>query len=90
MEQPLPRTLPPLLSRNVVSAFGRTDSRPAAEVRNRRRALQRRAWQWALANHRPDGSLHTGTEVARQFRRSERWGRLVKKTGLSGQLGTST
>ena len=54
------------------------------------RVLQRRAWQWALANRRPDGSLPTGTEVAREFRRSQRWGRLVKNTGLAGQFATST
>ena len=29
------------------------------------RLVQRRAWQWALANRRPDGSLPAGTEVAR-------------------------
>jgi hypothetical protein len=51
--------------------------------------LQRRAWQWALANRRPDGSLPTGTEVAGEFRRSDRWGRLVKKTGLTGHLDTA-
>ena len=48
------------------------------------RVLQRRAWQWALANRRPDGSLPTGTEVARRVRRSQRWGRLqVTNTGLA-------
>ena len=36
---------------------------------------------------RPDGSLPTGTEVAREFRRSERWGRLVKNIGRGGQFG---
>src|SRR5712664_1723734 len=46
-----------------------------------RRVLQRRAWQWALANRRPDGSLPAGSEVARQFGRSERWGRLVTGPG---------
>src|SRR5438309_1736776 len=35
-----------------------------------RRAVQRRAWQWALANRRPDGSLPAGSEVARRFGRS--------------------
>jgi len=51
------------------------------------RVLQRRAWQWALANRRPDGSLPAGAELAREFRRSARWGRLVKNAGLAGQLG---
>jgi len=62
------------------------------DTANRRggRDLQWRAWQWALANRRPDGSLPTGTEMAREFRRSARWGRLVKNTGLTGQLDVST
>jgi hypothetical protein len=50
------------------------------------RAVQRRAWQWALANRRADGSLPTGTEVGRKFRRGERWGRLVKNSDLAGHL----
>jgi hypothetical protein len=50
------------------------------------RMLQRRAWQWAVANRRADGSLPTGTEVGREFRRGERWGRLVKNNGVAGHL----
>jgi hypothetical protein len=61
------------------------DQRPVMRSAGRR-VLQRRAWQWALANRRSDGSLPSGAEVAREFRRCERWGRLVKKTGLAGQL----
>jgi hypothetical protein len=75
----------------VPAASGRRDGRLAAGTApDGSRALQRQAWAWALANRRPDGSLPTGTEVARQFRRSQRWGRLVKNTGLTGQLGTGT
>jgi hypothetical protein len=55
-------------------------------ARRTQRAVQRRAWQWALANRRPDGSLPAGTEVARQFGRSDRWGRLVTCLGRAGQL----
>jgi len=62
----------------------------AAQALNGSPALQRRAWQWAKANRRPDGSLPSGTEMARQFRRSERWGRLVKNAGLGGRFGTTT
>jgi hypothetical protein len=51
-----------------------------------RRAVQRRAWQWALINRRPDGSLPAGSQVARQFGRSDRWGRLVTGLGRAGQL----
>jgi hypothetical protein len=62
---------------------------PAGEgLRGMRRAVQRRAWQWALANRRPDGSLPAGTEVARQFGRSDRWGRLVTCLGRAGQLAS--
>jgi hypothetical protein len=53
------------------------------------RVVQRRAWQWALANRRPDGSLPAGAEVARQFGRSDRWGRLVTGLGRAGQLTTT-
>jgi hypothetical protein len=55
----------------------------------RRRVVQLRAWQWALANRRPDGSLPAGAEVARQFGRSDRWGRLVTGLGRAGQLTTT-
>jgi hypothetical protein len=61
------------------------DDRP----RGMRRAVQRRAWQWALANRRPDGSLPAGAEVARQFGRSDRWGRLVTCLGRAGQLAAA-
>jgi len=50
------------------------------------RALQRQAWQWALANRTSDGVLPTGSEIARQHGRHERWGRLVKSAGLAGEF----
>ncbi len=50
------------------------------------RDLQRRAWQWALANRLVDGSLPTGREIARQYGRHERWGRLVKRSGAAGEF----
>jgi DNA invertase Pin-like site-specific DNA recombinase len=68
----------------AIRAGGR---RPDAGVADGGRVLQRRAWQWALAHRWPDGSLPTGTEVAREFGRSQRWGRLVTNTGRGGQLG---
>ncbi len=91
-EEPLPEASLPLLSHRVVPVVsGRADGRPlAGAAPNGSRALQRRAWQWALANRGPGGSLPTGTELARKFRRSERWGRLVKNNGLAGQFGTGT
>jgi len=88
IEEPLLESSPPLLSHVPVVARA-VDGLPAGgAVPDGSRALQRRAWQWALANRGPDGSLPSGTEVARQFRRSERWGRLVKNTGLAGQFAT--
>ena len=51
-----------------------------------RRELQRRAWLWALAQRASDGALPTGSEIARQHDRRERWGRLVKNAGLAGEF----
>lgn len=50
------------------------------------RDLRRQAWQWALANRAGDGSLPSGREIARQYGRHERWGRLVKRSGVAGEL----
>jgi Protein of unknown function (DUF2637) len=83
-----PASPSPLPLRQVASpvAVLTSDRRSDAGVVGGGRVVQRRAWQWALANRRPDGSLPTGTEVAREFRRSERWGRLVTNIGRAGQL----
>jgi hypothetical protein len=50
------------------------------------REAQLAAWQWALANRAGDGSLPSGRDIGRQHGRHERWGRLVKRSGLAGQL----
>jgi hypothetical protein len=50
------------------------------------RELQRQAWQWALANPTSNGTLPAGREIARQYGRRERWGRLVKSAGLAGEF----
>jgi Protein of unknown function (DUF2637) len=50
------------------------------------RDLRRQAWQWALANRAGDGSLPSGSEIASQYGRHERWGRLVKRSGAAGEL----
>lgn len=50
------------------------------------RALQRKAWRWALEHRRADGALPSGVAIARVFARSPRWGRLVKNAGLTGGL----
>ncbi|WP_243710852.1 DUF2637 domain-containing protein [Actinomadura sp. KC216] len=46
--------------------------------------LQRQAWHWAVANRTPAGELPAGKVIAERFGRCERWGRLVKRTGLLG------
>jgi hypothetical protein len=48
------------------------------------RELQRHAWHWALAHRASDGSLPSGREIANQYGRQERWGRLVKSAGTAG------
>ena len=50
------------------------------------RDLQRQAWHWALAHRAGDGSLPSGSEIARQYGRHERWGRLVKQAGAVGEF----
>ncbi|MBP2707402.1 DUF2637 domain-containing protein [Microbispora sp. RL4-1S] len=50
------------------------------------RTLQRAAWRWAQRNRQEDGDLPSGVAIARAFARSPRWGRLVKKAGLAGEL----
>ena len=54
------------------------------------RDLQRQAWRWALANQASDGTLPAGGEIARQYGRRERWGRLVKSAGLAGEFADIT
>lgn len=50
--------------------------------------LQRRAWQWALANRGEDGTLPSGGAIARAHGRGERWGRLVKNNGRAGAFNS--
>jgi hypothetical protein len=44
------------------------------------------AWKWAQDNRAENGALPSGGEIARQYGRHERWGRLVKRSGLAGEL----
>ena len=46
--------------------------------------LRRQAWQWALAHRGDDGTLPSGSAIARAHGRHERWGRLVKSAGQAG------
>jgi Protein of unknown function (DUF2637) len=48
------------------------------------------AWQWAQTNRSGDGSLPSCKDIGRQHDRHERWGRLVKHSGLAGKLDGQT
>lgn len=48
--------------------------------------LQQQAWQWALAYQADHGSLPRGRQIADQYGRPERWGRLVKRAGAAGEF----
>jgi hypothetical protein len=70
--------------RAVVSRTGfRDESAPGRDV-------QREAWCWAMDNRASDGTLPSGREIARQYGRRERWGRLVKSAGLAGKSADIT
>jgi len=50
--------------------------------------VQVEAWRWTLDNRGEDGTFPTGKEIGRAFGRKERWGRLVKRRGEQGVLGS--
>lgn len=52
--------------------------------------MQVLALQWALTNRSGDGSLPSGKDIGRAHGRHERWGRLVKRAGLAGELDIQT
>ena len=60
--------------------------RPVARGPYVGRQAQVDAWQWALANRADDGPLHSGKDIGLHHGRHERWGRLVKRSGLAGEL----
>src|ERR1700722_8743052 len=47
------------------------------------------AWKWAQDNRADDGSLPSGREIARQYGCHERWGRLVKHSGLAAEFASA-
>jgi uncharacterized protein DUF2637 len=59
-----------------------------------RRAAERElwldAWKWAQDNRAENGSLPSGREIARHYGRHERWGRLVKRSGLASELSANS
>ncbi|MGE5286717.1 MAG: DUF2637 domain-containing protein [Micromonosporaceae bacterium] len=77
-------------ARQVPTTASPADARQSPSVAGRGglgRDLQLQAWQWAQANCAQDGSLPSGKEIARQYGRHERWGRIVKRSGLMGRFG---
>jgi hypothetical protein len=62
----------------------RADAGRGSAVRGR--AAQVVAWQWAPAHRSDDGSLPSGSDIGREHGHHERWGRLVKRSGLAGDL----
>ena len=59
-------------------------------AQDRRRAVgqdvQLEAWRWAQSRRADDGSLPSGRDIGIRYGRHERWGRLVKRSGLAGEL----
>jgi hypothetical protein len=75
----------------AVAANSAATSRPAGRAlatppRPAGREVWPDAWKWAQDNRAADGSLPSGGEIARQYGRHERWGRMVKRSGLAGEL----
>lgn len=77
--QPLPQARKRTAPTSVQSSHV---DRPPRPSRQRKSSvglhLQWAAWEWAQANRAEDGSLPSGKEIARQYGRHERWGRIVK------------
>jgi Protein of unknown function (DUF2637) len=70
-------------------ATARRSGKPAAPHQgDAGRDVRLDAWHWAQNNRAEDGSLPPGKEIARRYGRHERWGRLVKRAGLAGELRT--
>jgi hypothetical protein len=75
--------------RGRAAAVGASVPAPQARrsgLRTVGRQVQREAWQWATTNRAADGSLPTGKAIAAHFGRHERWGRLVKRSGVTMEL----
>jgi Protein of unknown function (DUF2637) len=63
-------------------------ARGPAGISGSGRELQQQAWRWALAHRASDGSLPSGRQIAGQYGRHERWGRLVKRAGAAGEFSS--
>jgi hypothetical protein len=72
------------------AAIGQVGKRKATPARYKtgRPDAQRDAWRWAQANRAEDGSLPSGREIGTRHGHHERWGRMVKRSGLAGEFGS--
>jgi Protein of unknown function (DUF2637) len=79
---------------SVASASAATTDEPAppSQATPQRRGAGQNvrldAWRWAQDNRTEDGSLPSGRTIAGRYGRHERWGRMVKRSGLAGEIGT--
>src|SRR5580692_7066370 len=71
---------------NSAATSRRAGRAVATPLRPAGREVWLEAWKWAEDNRGEDGALPSGGEIARQYGRHERWGRLVKRSGLAGEL----
>ena len=69
-----------------VSTEDHQDPAAPRQGRTAGRDVRLDAWRWAQDNLSEDGSLPSGKKIAGQYGRHERWGRLVKRSGLAGDL----
>ena len=82
---PVPGALPEADCRTA--STGRPAAGSAAPPRSTSgRGVRLEAWRWAQANRAENGSLPPGKDIAAQYGRHERWERLVKRSGLAGEL----
>jgi hypothetical protein len=87
----LSRRSPGLRTRGAIASASEpvaTNGTVMPERRTAGRNMRLDAWQWAQSNRAVDGSLPPGKEIAGPYGRHERWGRLVKRAGLAGELDT--
>jgi Protein of unknown function (DUF2637) len=93
-ESPAPRqrsrrSLGAAAGASAATTYEAAPSSPAApQRRGAGESVRVDAWRWALDNLAEDGSLPSGRAIAGRYGRHERWGRMVKRSGLAGELGT--
>ncbi len=77
-------------SASAARASGPTVTRKGGSDRGRAVGpdVQREAWRWAQSKRAADGSLPSGRDIGVRYGRHERWGRMVKRSGLAGEIGS--